>query len=177
MKTRVRERARNSYIPDHEHPAGGRLLAGHELITKAPDPRTAVPCGLGGRRRAGTAARNRRARRPAAGGPVDYADGGIGCREPGGSSTGEGAARLYGRGRSSSMSRMLPASSGHIGRGHRFVALGHVGGSPRLDLEVGAAGDPCCRPARRISSHSKPRRAGRGGPADHWVSLCPGLPR
>jgi hypothetical protein len=130
IETRARERARNSYIRGHEHMAGGRLLAGHELITKAPDPRTAVPCGLGGRRRASTAARNRRARRPTTGGPVDYADGGIGCREPGGSFMGEGAARLYGRGRSSSMSRTLPASSGHIERGHRFVALGHIGGSP-----------------------------------------------
>ena len=83
-ETRARERARNSYIRDHEQ---RRAIAGYELITKAPDPQTAVPAAWA---RAGG---DVRAWLPTTGGPVDYADGGIGCREPGDSFGGEGAAR------------------------------------------------------------------------------------
>ena len=72
-ETRARERARNSYIRDHEQ---RRAIAGYELITKAPDPQTAV---LAAWARAGG---DVRAWLPTTGGPVDYADGGIGCREP-----------------------------------------------------------------------------------------------
>ena len=39
-ETRARERARNSYIRDHEHPPGGAQVAGYELITTALCPRT-----------------------------------------------------------------------------------------------------------------------------------------
>ena len=40
--TRARERARNSYIRNHELPPGGTHIAGYELIMTAPCPRTAV---------------------------------------------------------------------------------------------------------------------------------------
>ena len=76
-------------------------MAGYESITTAPCPRTAVPAA---RARTGG---DVRAWLPTTGGPLDYADGGIGCREPGDSFAGEGAA-------------------------------------------------PCCRPARRTSSHRSP---------------------
>jgi hypothetical protein len=64
-------------------------MAGYELITTAPDPRTAVRAAW---THAGSVRDSDvRARPPATGGPVDYADGGIGCREPGDSFAGEGA--------------------------------------------------------------------------------------
>jgi hypothetical protein len=62
-------------------------MAGYESITTAPCPQTAVPAAWA---RAGG---DVRAWLPTTGGPVDYADGGIGCREPGDSFAGEGAAR------------------------------------------------------------------------------------
>ena len=43
------KRARNSYIRDHEHPAGRTHSAGYELITTAPRLRTAVFRGQGNR--------------------------------------------------------------------------------------------------------------------------------
>src|SRR4029077_4806762 len=39
IETRARERARNSYIRDHEHPPGGTHMAGYELITTTMAPR------------------------------------------------------------------------------------------------------------------------------------------
>ena len=96
-------------------------MAGYESITTVPCPRTAVPAA---RARAGG---DVQAWLPTTGGPLDYADGGIGCREPGDSFAGKGAARRCPR-RSSSMSRTLPASPGHTRRVTGFVALGHVGG-------------------------------------------------
>jgi hypothetical protein len=66
-------------------------MAGYESITTAPCPRTAVPAAWA---RAGG---DVRAWLPTTGGPVDYADGGIGCREPEDSFADEGAARRCSR--------------------------------------------------------------------------------
>ena len=49
IETGTRERARNSYIRDHEHPAERMHSAGYELITTAPRLRTAVFRGQGNR--------------------------------------------------------------------------------------------------------------------------------
>ena len=71
METGARERARNSYIRNHERPSAVGLLAGYELITKAPNPRTAfhagsarraATCGYGGRQQAGKGSRQQAGR-------------------------------------------------------------------------------------------------------------------
>ena len=87
-------------------------MAGYESITTAPCPQTAVPAAWA--RRAVTCG----AWLPTTGGPVDYADGGIGCREPGDSFAGEGAARRC-PGRSSSMSDVA-----RVARAQRAWTLG-----------------------------------------------------
>ena len=124
-ETRARERARNSYIRDDEQRhAHSRIRIDHE----GAGPQTAVPAAWA---RAGG---DVRAWLPTIGGPVDYADGGIGCREPGDSFGGEGAARRCpGR---------CPRRPGHIGRGHWVRSAGIRRRLARLDLGWG-------RPASR----------------------------
>ena len=82
---RARERARNSYIRNHEHPPGGTHMAGYELITTASCPRTAVFRDRGNRPR-GTID-DRQPRRPA---PITQTAKPVARREPGSGASGSG---------------------------------------------------------------------------------------
>ena len=127
-----------------------RLLAGYELITKAPDPRTAVPAawarrpgghdahgGQPPRRRAGRL-RRRRNRLRAQAGEIHVLR--------------ASAQNSSGRSLPASVPDRLPASPGHIGRGHRV----------RQRWDTSAAG-PGARPgiaSRQDRGDGRPPRAG-----------------